>query len=110
MLENSSTGAFLNLTSYQPQQWARDLAGLDELGVAHLELWLEFDPTPREIATLESLIGARRTIMHGPFIGMSLATHWEDLAALSLGRAHRAVETAAILGCEVVTLHAGAFA
>lgn len=110
MLEHCSVGAFLNLTAFEPERWREGLAELDELGVAHLELWLEFEPAPREVALLEALLAGRRTIMHGPFIGMSLSTHWEDLAALSLGRAHRAVEVAGVLRCEVVTLHAGPFA
>jgi sugar phosphate isomerase/epimerase len=109
MLESASVGAFLNITSCEPVRWEAELDGLDAIGVEHVELWLEYLPSPRELNVLTSLLRGRRTIMHGPFIGMSLATDWEALAAISLDRCHRAVEVAGVLGCEVVTLHAGAY-
>lgn len=110
MLERASIGAFLNLTAFEPEAWKRDLALYDELRLDHVELWLEFEPSKREVAVLRSVLGSRTSIMHAPFIGMSLATHWDELATLSVSRSHRAIEVAGILGCHVVTLHAGPYA
>ena len=101
-------GAFLNLLTYDPGAWERQLSDLDGLGgLDHLELWLEFIPSRRELAALADLLGGRRTIMHGPFIGMSIASSWSQLADISVDRCLRAVEVAAYLGCEVVTVHTG---
>lgn len=110
MLEQASVGAFVNLTTDEPERWAADLDGLEQLQLGHLELWLEHLPSHRELALLDSLLGNWPRIMHGPFIGMSLATDWDELGSLSLDRCHRAIEAAALLDCEVVTLHAGPYA
>lgn len=107
MLESASVGAFLNITGPEPQRWRQDLSALDELAVSHLELWLEYMPARSELVELVGLLRGRRTIMHGPFIGMSLGTDWEALAAISLDRCRRAIEVAGLIGCEVLTLHAG---
>ena len=110
MLEQASVGAFLNVTSSDPQKWREDLQALEELPIGHLELWLEYEPSMRELAAIASMLDRWPRIMHAPFIGMSLATHWDGLATLSLDRCHRAIEAAGILGCQVVTLHAGPYA
>ena len=110
MLDKASLGAFINLQAHDPHSWARDLARLDKLAIDHVELWLEYEPTTRQVGELASVFGAHRTIMHGPFIGMSLATEWGALASLSIDRCHRAIEVAGAIGAELVTLHAGAHA
>ena len=101
-------GAFLNLLSFDPDDWRRQLDALDKLETLdHLELWLEFMPTRTQLLVLSDLLDGRRTIMHGPFIGMSLASSWDDLARISLDRCLQAVELACFLGSEVVTIHGG---
>ena len=111
MLESVSVGAFLNVTSPEPERWEEDLVALTtKTGIRHVEVWLEYLPSGRETIALASLLRGQRTIMHAPFIGASLASGWEALAAISLDRCHQAIELAGILGCEVVTLHAGPYA
>lgn len=110
MDDQISVGAFINLQRHEPDVWLAELDHLDGLGLDHVELWLEYEPQGREARDLASVFGGWRTIMHGPFIGMSLASEWSALASLSLDRCHRAVEIAAVIGCEVVTLHAGTYA
>jgi sugar phosphate isomerase/epimerase len=107
MLDQTSLGAFVDLHAHDPAGWEQRLALLDDLGLDHVELWLEYEPAVRETGALVQAFGGRRTIMHAPFIGMSLATDWAPLAALSLERCHRAVEVAGAVGCEIVTVHAG---
>jgi sugar phosphate isomerase/epimerase len=103
-----SRGAFLNLTHFDPADWLAQLEAVDRLqGLGHLELWVEFRPSRSQLNVMADLFADRLTIMHGPFIGMSLASEWEDLARLSLDRCNWAVEIAAYLECEVVTFHAG---
>jgi sugar phosphate isomerase/epimerase len=101
-------GAFLNLLHCDPTDWERQLNDLDRLeDLDHLELWLEFLPSRPQLLALADFLEGRRTIMHGPFIGMSLATNWDELARVSLDRVLRAVEIASYLGSEVVTIHGG---
>jgi sugar phosphate isomerase/epimerase len=107
MLDKASLGAFVDLHSHDPDGWRERLSLLDGLDLDHVELWLEYEPAVRETGTLIHAFAGRRTIMHAPFIGMSLATDWGALAALSLDRCHRAVEVAGAIGCEIVTVHAG---
>jgi sugar phosphate isomerase/epimerase len=110
MLESASIGAFLNVTDGDIDRLRAELGTLRELNLDHVEVWLEHQPTVRELDELARLLRGWVAIMHGPFIGMSLATDWDDLAGISLERCHRAIEAAGVLGCAVVTLHAGAYA
>ena len=110
VLESVSIGAFLNVTSPEPGRWEEDVAALDVLPIEHVEVWLEYLPSRRELVALASVLRGRRVIMHAPFIGASLASGWDALAAISLDRSHHAIELAGLLGCEVVTLHAGPYA
>jgi sugar phosphate isomerase/epimerase len=107
MLDQASLGAFVDLHSHDPDGWRERLSLLDELRLDHVELWLEYEPAVRETGALVHAFAGRRSIMHAPFIGMSLATDWAPLAALSVDRCHRAIEVAGAIGCEVVTIHAG---
>lgn len=101
-------GAFLNLLNFDTEDWRRQLDALDKLDTLdHLELWLEFMPTRPQLLALADLLHGRKTIMHGPFIGMSLASNWNELARISLDRCLQAVELACFLGSEVVTIHGG---
>lgn len=105
----ASFGTFVNLHAFDPDDWRRQLDHARELEhVGHLELWLEFIPERRQLAEMADIFDGWHTIMHGPFIGLSLATGWEDLASVSLDRCLRAVEVGGYLGCEMVTFHAGA--
>ncbi len=107
MLDHVSLGAFVDLHSHDPDGWRERLSLLEEPKLDHVELWLEYEPAVRETGALVHTFAGKRTIMHAPFIGMSLATEWSALAALSLDRCHRAIEVAGAIGCEVVTVHAG---
>jgi sugar phosphate isomerase/epimerase len=109
MLDHASIGAFVNITDDDFERVEDDLRTLRELGLDHLEVWLEYQPTRRELEELAALLRGWTTIMHGPFVGMSLATDWDALAGISLDRCHQAIEAAGVLGCHVVTLHAGAY-
>jgi sugar phosphate isomerase/epimerase len=103
-------GVFVNITNFDPTDWEKQLQGIDRLhGIEHLELWLEFEPSTRELEVMASVFGGRSLIMHGPFIGTSFASEWRELVAVSLDRARRAIEAAAFLDCKVVTLHAGSY-
>lgn len=109
MLDRASIGAFLNLTDGNLDRLAGELSELEPLELDHLEVWLEHQPTGRELSAIARLLDGWVTIMHGPFVGMSLSTDWEALAAISLERCHRAIEAAGVLDSRVVTLHAGAY-
>jgi sugar phosphate isomerase/epimerase len=109
MLEYASIGAFLNVTDGHIDRLCDDLTSLAQLGLDHVEVWLEHQPTVRELDELAGLLRGWVTIMHGPFIGMSLSSDWDELAGISLERCHRAIEAAGVLGCQVVTLHGGAY-
>jgi sugar phosphate isomerase/epimerase len=109
MLDSASIGAFLNVTDGNIDRLREDLARLGELQLDHVEVWLEHQPTVRELDELARLLQGHVTIMHGPFVGMSLCTDWDELAGISLERCHRAIEAAGVLGCWVVTLHAGVY-
>jgi sugar phosphate isomerase/epimerase len=109
MLEHCSVGAFLNITDDDASGWRKQLRQLDRLSVGHVEIWLERDIGWRQLVDLKSILDGRRSIMHGPFVGMSFATDWDELAAISLDRCHRAIEAAGVLGSEILTLHAGTY-
>jgi sugar phosphate isomerase/epimerase len=109
MLDDASIGAFLNVTDGDLERLRTDVSALAELRLDHLEVWLEYQPTRRELQELSALLDGWVTIMHGPFIGMSLSTEWDGLATISLERCHRAIEAAGVLECQVVTLHGGAY-
>lgn len=109
MLDDASIGAFVNVTDGDLDKVADEIATLRAHGLDHVEVWLEYQPPPRELDALTRLLDGWVRIMHGPFVGMSLSTDWEALAAISLERCHRAIEAAGVLSCEVVTLHGGTY-
>lgn len=103
-------GVFLNISRFEPRVWERQLVQIDRLPyLDHIELWLEYIPGRQELSVLRNMFSGRRTIMHGPFINMSLATEWEQLAQASLDRCERAIEVASYIGSQVVTFHAGTY-
>jgi sugar phosphate isomerase/epimerase len=103
-------GVFLNVSRFEPRVWERQLVEIDRLPhLDHIELWLEYIPKRQELSVLRNMFSGRRTIMHGPFINMSLATEWEQLAQASLDRCGRAIEVASYIGSQVVTFHAGTY-
>src|SRR5271163_2211934 len=107
---NYHRGAFVNLTSYDPAGWRRQLTQVDALeNLDHLELWLEFVPTRRQLANMADLFAERETIMHGPFIGTSVSSNWDALVQISVDRWAQALEVASYLRCRVLTFHAGAY-
>lgn len=98
-------GAFLNVVTPDPASWRAQMTDLDALkGLHHVEVWLEH---VAENAELGALLVDRRTIMHGPFIGLSLVTPWEELRSLSIDRLARAAAIGAGFGARVMTVHPG---
>jgi sugar phosphate isomerase/epimerase len=103
-------GVFINLTAFEPNAWQDELNWAHSLPeLDHLELWLEFLPTRRQLRGMREMFAGQRLIMHGPFIGTSLAAEWDELAEASVERCSWAVEAASFLECEVVTFHAGSY-
>lgn len=106
-----SKGAFLNIRSPRRSEWEDQLAQrrvLETLG--HLELWLEYVPTTqREFRHLHDMLNGLDLIVHAPFIGLSLATPWQDLAWISLERLKTVVDLADSLEAKVVTIHGGTY-
>lgn len=106
-----SLGAFLDITSFDPKAWwaARERCGELE-GVDHLEVWLEYVPrTRKEFSMLKSLLAGQEHVVHAPFIGLSLASPWVELANASYRRLVEVLEMCDGLGSRVLTVHGGRF-
>lgn len=109
-MANYSRGLFLHVLSLDPDSWRSSLESLDRVGAyEHVEVWLERFPGRSLTQELARLLEGRRIVVHGPFIHLSIATHLEALAELSLRRFEESLDVAAQIGAEVVTFHAGTF-
>ncbi len=108
-LTQMSLGAFLHITSFEPEAWVNQLTDIDRLaGVGHLEIWFEWLPGDRrELDSVKSVLAGRRTVVHAPFIGLSIASQWRDLRAISVSRIIECCRTAAVIGAELVSIHPG---
>jgi len=102
-------GSFLNILSFDPVDWDRQLAVADSLeGLDHLEVWLEWIPESRvELRSVQRILDGRKVTFHGPFVGMSLVSPWDELRQISEARIARACEVASSCGARSVTVHSG---
>lgn len=107
-MHSYSKGAFLHVTTADWRCWEQNLAEIRKVSAPdHLEVWLEYLPTVTEMVDLVSLLRGTKTIVHGPFIHLTIASHLEGIASLSLDRFKRTMEVASAIDAEVVTFHAG---
>lgn len=105
-----SCGAFLNVTSKNVSEWDDQISWLNGLdGLGHVEVWLEEGLSDASLRRLKRRLREWPVIVHGPFIDMSLATPWVELADISLRRASTAIRQAADLKAQVVTFHVGRY-
>ena len=104
-----SLGAFVNVHFREPASWARDLGRLEEFdGLEHVEVWMEPVPrTRRELAPLVDVFGGRRTILHGPFVELSLVHPLPELRQVAVDHLADACDVGAAMGAEVMTVHPG---
>ncbi|MGP4029955.1 sugar phosphate isomerase/epimerase family protein [Actinomadura sp. 3N407] len=105
----ASLGAFLHVTSYDPDDWQKQidaLRGLERL--THLEVWLEWCPGAESaVDDLCALIGRKRIIVHAPFLHLSISSGWSELTTISVDRIVEVCDVARRLGADVVTVHSG---
>lgn len=107
MTRAPDVGAFLNVVKDDPEDWAAQMERLTRLdGLHHVEVWLEAIDGDH-LGALEGLLAGRETILHGPFIGLSLVSPWDELRTISIGRLARAAELGADFGARVMTIHPG---
>ena len=104
-----SNGVFVNVTSYDPKVWDQDLQRADTLqNVGHIELWLEHVPeTRKELRDLQGVMNGRKSVVHAPFVGLSLATTIQQLADVTLDRLTVALNCADSIGATTTTVHIG---
>ena len=104
-----SIGAFLNLTSFDPDAWRIQLGEIDRLSKrGHIEVWLEWLPRDRyELNAVRSVLSDERVIVHAPFIGLSIASPWKELRSISINRILECCKVAEALDAELVTIHSG---
>lgn len=108
-MRHFSNGAFFEVTDFHPEQWRKRLDFIDSLAsVDHVEVWLEHVPrTAREQQVLGQVLEGRTTVVHAPFIGLSLVLPWREVVDASFDRIARGLECAARLGAAVYTVHLG---
>ena len=103
-------GAFVHIIDPRPLDWEHQFQLIDSLPLReHVEMWVEYIPTREEKGILRDMVKGREAIIHGPFIHMSLVSHLDNLAEISLRRCNEAIELATFLGAKLVTLHAGTY-
>lgn len=97
------------MTSFNVSDWRRQLTALQGLpNRGHIEVWLEWLPdTASQLRVLNSLLMHERIIVHAPFIGISIASPWRELSAISRDRLINACDVANELNAKVVTMHVG---
>jgi sugar phosphate isomerase/epimerase len=105
----ASLGAFLHLTCFEPERWQEQLVELRDLkDRGHVEVWFEWLPsTAAESDAVRGLLSGERVVVHAPFIGMSIGSHWPELVAVSVDRIVETCRIAEDLKAEVVTIHSG---
>lgn len=107
MTRTPGVGAFLNVVQDDPDDWGAQMDRLAVLdGLHHVEVWLEAIDGEL-LGELPGLLAGRETIMHGPFIGLSLVSPWAELRAISIARLACAAEIGAGFGARVMTVHPG---
>jgi len=105
-----SLGAFVNVQSRDPAEWAAALNRMRVFeGLGHVEVWLETVPrTRRELTPMVETFAGWRTILHGPFVGLSLVHPLPQVRQVAVDHLAEACAVGAALGSEVMTVHCGA--
>lgn len=102
-------GVFVHVTDDDERSWAQQADWARTLpGRTHVEIWLEHLPATR--ASRNALIrqfASQGVLVHAPFVGLSLSSDWAALRAISTDRLREALEIAAELAADVMTIHPG---
>lgn len=75
--------------------------------VDHVEIWLEQSLNFSELKFLKSLLSSYKTIIHAPFVHLSLASPHSEVIKTTIKSYLQIMQIAKILGAKLVTFHTG---